>query len=147
MWNNIDNSYELIANNSSSNNNNLSKSSSSSNRMRTGSASKIKYSQSTYDTSAAVAATATATASAQQTVKRTSSHINSKNDFARLAKKLDYDHLPGSMKSSLKSNNHEMKLINMQHTTHNIDLVNFAYVNKVSIQIETQHSFACHMLR
>ena len=30
-----------------------------------------------------------------------------------------------------KNNNYEMKLIKMQHMQHNVDLVNFTYINKV----------------
>lgn len=73
----------------------------------------------------------------------------SENDFTKLAHKLEYDHLSPQHKASNNNSHHhhhhhnhnnkknkilnnEMKLINMEHTQHNVDLVKSAFINKVN---------------
>ena len=67
-------------------------------------------------------------------IKRNQQGSISEFDLAKLVKKLDYDYVPPSHTNKTlnkKNNNYEMKLIKMQHMQHNVDLVNFTYINKV----------------
>ena len=63
--------------------------------------------------------------------------VSSEHDFSKIARKFDYDLSSRTVTSTTKKLiNNEMKLFNMQHTSHNVDLVNFAYINKVRFLID-----------
>jgi hypothetical protein len=95
------------------------------------SSSRIKYSQSVTNINAQKAMISNQKNLAVNSIKNS---VTIDNDFSKIAKKLDYDYVPPSHTNKTlnkKNNNYEMKLIKMQHMQHNVDLVNFTYINKV----------------
>ena len=95
------------------------------------SSSRIKYSQSVTNINAQKAMISNQKNVVVNSIKNS---VTIDNDFSKIAKKLDYDYVPPSHTNKTlnkKNNNYEMKLIKMQHMQHNVDLVNFTYINKV----------------
>lgn len=70
--------------------------------------------------------------------KSISTNYIADNEFSKVAQKLDYDYLittsPPKTSSNKKNKiaNTEMKLFSMEHSPHNVDLVNSAYIKKVN---------------